>query len=72
MINHAMMKMAFVVLALAIWTIGSGLVTPQTFGQGNESQGMNQTGNLTGNLTGNQSFSPVAPPGLGVTPAPLP
>lgn len=65
MTNQTIMKLTFVVLVVAIFTIGSGLTVAQIFGQGNESLVMNQTGNQTGN----QSFSPM--PGLG-TPVPGP
>lgn len=65
MTNQSVTKMAFLVLALVVLTVGSGYAVVQTFAQGNESLGMNQTGNQTGN----QSFSPV--PGLG-TPVPGP
>ena len=66
MLAQNMTRLFFVMFAVAIWTIGSGIMTAEAiwpFDQGNSSQQMNQTGNQSSTASNSTSSSQSASPG---------
>jgi len=66
MLAQNMTRLFFVMFALAVWTIGSGIMIAEAiwpFDQGNSSQQMNQTGNQSSTASNSTSPSQSASPG---------
>jgi len=66
MISKNMMKLVFVIFAIAIWTIGNGITVVQAiwpFDQGNSSQQTNQTSNQSSTSSNPTSPSQSGSPG---------
>ena len=66
MLAQNMTRLFFVMFALAVWTIGSGIMIAEAiwpFDQGNSSQQTNQTGNQSSTASNSTSPSQSASPG---------
>jgi uncharacterized protein YxeA len=66
MLTQNMTRLIFIVFAVAVWTIGSGIIIAEAiwpFDQGNSSQQTNQTGNQSSTASNSTSSSQSASPG---------
>ena len=66
MLAQNMTRLFFIIFAVAVWTIGSGIMIAEAiwpFDQGNSSQQMNQTGNQSSTVSNSTSPSQSASPG---------
>jgi hypothetical protein len=60
MLTQNMTRLIFIMLAVAVWTIGSGIIIAEAiwpFDQGNSSQQTNQTGNESSTASNSTSAS---------------
>jgi len=66
MLAQNMTRLFFIMFAVAVWTIGSGIMIAEAiwpFDQGNSSQQTNQTGNQSSTVSNSTSPSQSASPG---------
>ena len=66
MLAQNMTRLFFIMFAVAVWTIGSGIMIAEAiwpFDQGNSSQQTNQTGNQSSTASNSTSSSQSASPG---------